>query len=325
MTDLNNFAICGNLTAEPNQQQNGFIFTVAVNKGQNAGADFFSVSTFGLTDRMKQELHKGSPVLVTGRWDCGSYEKNGERKYFNILRAESIVPGPNGNFTAGMLYGRLTADPELRQANGKNVASFTVAANYSYKDKNGQWQNGSASFVNCTAWEKNADSISKNFHKGDAILLNGRLNSSTKDQTTYFHFTVDFWSFANPRQQQQPQMQPAPQQGYYQQPMQQPAPQQGYYQQPMQQGYYQQPAPQQGYCQQPAYQPAPQGYQQPMQPMYQQPMQQPVPQEYQQPQMQPAPQEYQQPVQQPAPQEPQMQPYAPADFTAVEDNDDLPF
>lgn len=70
-----------------------------------------------------------------------------------------------------VLLGRLTKDIELRYTQSNTaVVSFTLAVNR--KDK--------ADFINCVAWNKQAEFISKYFfNKGSQICLVGRL--STRD------------------------------------------------------------------------------------------------------------------------------------------------
>ena len=70
-----------------------------------------------------------------------------------------------------VMVGRLTADPELRQTpNGVNVCSFTVACSRPGKDKG-------TDFIDCVAWRSTAEFICKYFHKGDAIGLDGSIQT----------------------------------------------------------------------------------------------------------------------------------------------------
>lgn len=67
------------------------------------------------------------------------------------------------------IQGRLTRDPEKRMTNtGKAVTSFTIAV-----DRN--FANGETDFFDCVSWDKQADFVAKNFHKGKMILISGRL------------------------------------------------------------------------------------------------------------------------------------------------------
>ena len=75
------------------------------------------------------------------------------------------------------LYGRLVKDPEIRSSGeGKSVASFTVACQRKYKDKDGNY---SADFVNCVAFGKTAEIMEKHFSKGMPIIVDGRINTGS--------------------------------------------------------------------------------------------------------------------------------------------------
>ena len=83
------------------------------------------------------------------------------------------------------IHGRLTADPELRKAGDKSVASFTIACDRDFGEKK-------ADFFNCVAWEKKAEHISSYFGKGQEAIVNGRLQTrsyadkeSGKQRTVY--------------------------------------------------------------------------------------------------------------------------------------------
>ena len=70
-----------------------------------------------------------------------------------------------------VLGGRLVKDCELtKSTKGLAIAKFVIAIN--------DYAGGEVktSFINCTAFGKTAESIEKWFHKGDLILLNGRIN-----------------------------------------------------------------------------------------------------------------------------------------------------
>ena len=76
-----------------------------------------------------------------------------------------------------VIVGRLVAEPELRYTpNNIAVLSFTVACNRSYTSKDGQRQ---TDFIDCVAWRNQAEFISKYFHKGNAIGLEGRIETRT--------------------------------------------------------------------------------------------------------------------------------------------------
>lgn len=74
-----------------------------------------------------------------------------------------------------VLMGRLTRDIEVRKtASDKPVASFTIAVNKPY---NKEHDHPEADFFNCVAWEAKAEFIAKYFHKGDRIIVAGRLQT----------------------------------------------------------------------------------------------------------------------------------------------------
>lgn len=78
-----------------------------------------------------------------------------------------------------IIKGRLTKDVELKSTqNGKNVTSFAVAVNRRYAKQGEERQ---ADFINCVAWDKTADFISKYFKKGSEILLTGRMDTRQYD------------------------------------------------------------------------------------------------------------------------------------------------
>ena len=74
-----------------------------------------------------------------------------------------------------ILVGRLTADPELRQTpSGVSVTSFTVAVNRTYqKDKDEQ----QTDFIDVTAWRGTAEFICRYFAKGNAIGIDGSIQT----------------------------------------------------------------------------------------------------------------------------------------------------
>lgn len=74
------------------------------------------------------------------------------------------------------LGGRATRDIELRRTEkGTPVVQFSLAVeNRLNKDENGK---PAADFINCLAWNKVAETISKYVKKGNRILIIGRLQT----------------------------------------------------------------------------------------------------------------------------------------------------
>lgn len=78
-------------------------------------------------------------------------------------------------FNKVILIGNITKDIELKQTpSGVPVASFTVAVNRKYKEKDGT-QN--TDFINCVAWRKTAEFVAQYFKKGKPILVEGEIQT----------------------------------------------------------------------------------------------------------------------------------------------------
>ena len=70
-----------------------------------------------------------------------------------------------------ILMGRLVADPELRQtANGVSVTGFRIAVNRTYGWEQTDW-------IDIVAWRQTAEFVSKYFQKGDAIIVEGSIQT----------------------------------------------------------------------------------------------------------------------------------------------------
>ncbi|MFH0840677.1 MAG: single-stranded DNA-binding protein [bacterium] len=76
-----------------------------------------------------------------------------------------------------MIIGRLTRDPEVRQTGtGQAVASFGMATNMSWTDKNGQKQD-KVEFHNIVAWRGLAEVCGRYLKKGSKIYVEGRIQT----------------------------------------------------------------------------------------------------------------------------------------------------
>lgn len=84
------------------------------------------------------------------------------------------------NVNRVILLGNLTRDPELRYTQGgAAVCSFGLAVNRKYTS-NGE-QRESTTFVDLTAWGKQAELIEKHLGRGQPIFVEGRLEFDTWD------------------------------------------------------------------------------------------------------------------------------------------------
>ncbi|HEY4537629.1 MAG TPA: single-stranded DNA-binding protein [Erysipelothrix sp.] len=78
-----------------------------------------------------------------------------------------------------VLVGRLTRDPELRKTTtGKSVVSFTVACNRRFGNQD------QADFINCVAWENQADFLANYLNKGSLVGIEGRIQSRSYEDAT---------------------------------------------------------------------------------------------------------------------------------------------
>lgn len=79
-----------------------------------------------------------------------------------------------------ILLGRLTKDPETRytQSTNTQVTSFTLAVNRRFVKQGEERQ---ADFINCVAWNKTAEFVSKYFSKGQQVGVIGRIQTRNYD------------------------------------------------------------------------------------------------------------------------------------------------
>ena len=88
-------------------------------------------------------------------------------------------------FSKAIICGNLTRDPELRStASGLQVCSFSLAVNRIRKDATGA-NKEEVSYLNCSAWGKQGETIAQYAKKGNGLLVSGRLSQrSWEDKTT---------------------------------------------------------------------------------------------------------------------------------------------
>ena len=78
-----------------------------------------------------------------------------------------------------IIAGNLTKDPIFRQTtNGTPVVNFSVASNRRYRDSKEEWQED-VCYVGVVAWNKLAESCREKLKKGNAVLVEGELQSRT--------------------------------------------------------------------------------------------------------------------------------------------------
>ena len=112
-----------------------------------------------------------------------------------------------------IINGRITKDPEVHYTNNTNSAyiQFSIAVRKDFKNKDGQYD---TIFVDCAAFSSTAQYIGNYVHKGDMLLVKGRLGIQAyqdKDGKTRTYTNIEVEQLENltpPRQQEQAQQQP---------------------------------------------------------------------------------------------------------------------
>ena len=96
------------------------------------------------------------------------------------------------------VVGNLTADPELRTtSSGASVCSFTIASTpRTYNRQTGQFEDGQALFMRCSAWRDLANHCAQSLAKGMRVIAQGRLQQRSYQaqdgsNRTVFEMQVD--------------------------------------------------------------------------------------------------------------------------------------
>ena len=106
-------------------------------------------------------------------------------------------------FNLVVLTGRLTADPELKTTqSGVSVISFCVAVQRQYKSG----EDPITDFINVVAWRHTAEFVTKYFHKGNMIGIEGSIQTrkyEDKDgnKRTAFEVLADDVSFCSTKKE----------------------------------------------------------------------------------------------------------------------------
>ena len=78
-----------------------------------------------------------------------------------------------------ILMGRLTHDSELRRTQSDTpVCSFSLAVDRNFVR---QGEERKADFINCVAWRTTAEFISRYFHKGNLVAVEGSIQTRSWD------------------------------------------------------------------------------------------------------------------------------------------------
>lgn len=81
------------------------------------------------------------------------------------------------------IVGNLTAGPELRYTpSGAAVANFTVAStSRTFDRRTGEWVDGDALFLRCTAWRALAEDTAESLRRGTHVIVTGGLRQRSFD------------------------------------------------------------------------------------------------------------------------------------------------
>lgn len=97
-----------------------------------------------------------------------------------------------------VIMGRLTADPELKTTpSGVSVTSFCVAVDRNYVRQGEERQ---TDFINVVAWRQTADFVTRYFHKGSMIAVQGSIQTRSyedknRNKRTAVEIVADSVSF----------------------------------------------------------------------------------------------------------------------------------
>ncbi len=81
-----------------------------------------------------------------------------------------------------MVFGNLTRDPEMKALpSGMQVASFSLATNRVYNDRDGKKQE-QVDYHNVVFFGKQAETIAKYLTKGSSVFVEGRLQTRSWDK-----------------------------------------------------------------------------------------------------------------------------------------------
>ena len=300
----NNVVVAGNLVADAkvvdttSTLKDGTPFkileaTLALNSGgENTPPSFVTVQLVGYVAKRVLDAGKhlkGSSLGVIGMLVDEKFNTEDGRTLSRVkLRGEDVMFGDKflSNFNSVTLYGHVANDPTFGEKGEVKHARMSIG-NSVY---NAHKKERESSFFNLVAFNGRAEFMNKYFHKGDAVMVQGRIHTSKHEATqpdgsTKTHYNTDIIvseiTFAQRKavadnvenqgqvqgidgvlQQHEQNQQP---QQFQQQPVQQQQPQfqqqQQYQQQPQQQvarGYVD--AGVQGQYQQPQFQQQPHGF-----------------------------------------------------------------
>ena len=211
MTQFNNTAIvAGNLVADAkvvdttSTLKDGTPFkileaTLALNSGgENTPPSFVTIQLVGYVAKRVIDAGKhlkGSSLGVIGMLVDEKFNTDDGRTLSRVkLRGEDVMFGDKflSNFNSVTLYGHVAADPTFGEKGEVKHARMSIG-NSVY---NAHKKERESSFFNLVAFNGRAEFMSKYFHKGDAVMVQGRIHTSKHEATqpdgsTKTHYNTD--------------------------------------------------------------------------------------------------------------------------------------
>lgn len=95
------------------------------------------------------------------------------------------------------LIGNCTRDPELRfTSSGQAVASFGIAVNRRWQNRQTQEWEEEVTFFDVTCWQQMAENVAESVSKGNRIIVTGRINqreweTNEGEKRTKYEVTAD--------------------------------------------------------------------------------------------------------------------------------------
>lgn len=190
MASKNRVILGGNLTKDPETRTTndghtliaefGLAVSRPAPKGQDNGADFFTVVAFGrLAELVAERKRKGDAVEVEGRIDYSSWEAqdgSGAKRSQVRIKADDVqfVDAIGNGVNIAVLIGNLTRDPESRTVKTDSeeaaVCSFGLAMNRVRSQKE-----DAVDFIDVDVWREQGQAVQANKTKGHGVMVVGRL------------------------------------------------------------------------------------------------------------------------------------------------------
>jgi len=206
----NNAIVAGNLVADAkvvdttSTLKDGTPFkileaTLALNSGgENTPPSFVTVQLVGYVAKRVLDAGKhlkGSSLGVIGMLVDEKFNTEDGRTLSRVrLRGEDVMFGDKflSNFNSVTLYGHVANDPTFGEKGEVKHARMSIG-NSVY---NAHKKERESSFFNLVAFNGRAEFMNKYFHKGDAVMVQGRIHTSKHEATqpdgsTKTHYNTD--------------------------------------------------------------------------------------------------------------------------------------